>query len=71
MMMTATKRCAWRAVWVLVMGLVGGCSGKLPAMGSPNSCGDQCASMSCLPDTHCTLSGNCTAHCDPDPVPIR
>jgi hypothetical protein len=70
--MKKTTLRTWRAGLALAVGLlIGGCSGKLPAMGSPTNCGDQCASMACPPDTHCELTGNCTPLCSPDPVPSR
>jgi hypothetical protein len=67
-----TVKRAWHLGWLLAAGLlIGGCSGKLPALGPPTNCGDQCASTTCPPDTHCALTGNCTPLCSPDPLPSR
>jgi hypothetical protein len=59
------------AVVAILMAIVAGvsaCGNKLPGPASPSDCGDRCAVMNCPAGFTCTVSGNCTPHCEQLPL---
>jgi hypothetical protein len=54
-------------ILAVVLGLVGGCAGKLPLLMTPSNCGDGCATLNCPAGMRCTFSGTCAPYCEPEP----
>jgi hypothetical protein len=75
--MTSHERGACRSWGPIILGLCwalglwSGCSGKLPDSLAPSSCSDRCGSLTCPPDTHCSLTGTCSPSCVPDTLAPR
>jgi len=66
---TETRRLTTAFGWLAAALLaLGACSDKLPPTTTPGSCRDQCETLNCPGGTHCTLSRNCAATCEPDPL---
>jgi hypothetical protein len=56
-----------RLVWAALALLWAGCADhSLPALMTPQACGDRCSALNCPAGMRCSIGANCAARCEPE-----